>query len=71
MSSILFCRACRRYTMESKCPICSEKTVDPTPPRFSPQDKYGSYRREMKRQIKMKKGLDKDENDRNKSSEEA
>ncbi len=57
--------------MESKCPICSEKTVDPTPPRFSPQDKYGSYRREMKRQIKMKEGLDKDEDDRDKSSEKA
>ena len=49
--------------MKEICPDCSSKTIDPQPPKFSPQDKYGSYRRQMKREIEIKKEeSEKDEN---------
>ncbi len=63
MSTILRCTVCHKYTMKETCPDCSSRTIDPQPPKFSPQDKYGSYRRQMKREIEMKKkGANKDEN---------
>ncbi|MCH2420744.1 MAG: RNA-protein complex protein Nop10 [Candidatus Poseidoniia archaeon] len=31
--------------MSRHCPKCSKDTSNPLPPRFSPQDKYGKYRR--------------------------
>lgn len=43
-----YCKKCSEYTMEEKCPRCGEKTVKPEPPRFSPLDKFGKYRRMMK-----------------------
>ena len=50
MKSVMFkCQACHRYTLEPKCPACGEPTMSPMPARFSPQDKYGEYRRAMKR----------------------
>ncbi|MBW6461960.1 MAG: RNA-protein complex protein Nop10 [DPANN group archaeon] len=56
MSIIRRCTSCNKYTMKEKCPDCSSKTINPEPPKFSPQDKYGRYRRQMKREIEMKKG---------------
>jgi len=53
---ILKCFHCHNYTLEETCPHCKKKTVSPRPPKFSPCDKYGSYRREEKKQeLKEKK----------------
>lgn len=46
---ILRCTECRRYTMKEKCPACKAKAQDPKPPKYSPEDKYGKYRRIAKR----------------------
>ena len=42
------CPVCGRYTFKDFCPICNVKTINPEPPRYSPEDKYGKYRRMMK-----------------------
>ncbi len=41
------CRACDRYTMKPACPTCQGPTRSPHPARFSPQDRYGAYRRRL------------------------
>ncbi|TFG04973.1 MAG: RNA-protein complex protein Nop10 [Promethearchaeota archaeon] len=44
------CVQCGRYSMvEQDCPDCSGKMINPQPPRFSLMDKYGKYRRELKK----------------------
>ena len=45
---ILHCKTCRRYTLSKTCNHCSLHTSNPLPPRFSPQDKYGKYRRMLR-----------------------
>ncbi len=42
-------RKCRNghYSMDEICPVCSEKTFNPEPPKFSLTDKYGEERRKM------------------------
>ncbi|MBN1280453.1 MAG: RNA-protein complex protein Nop10 [Candidatus Thermoplasmatota archaeon] len=50
MSEILYCRKCQRYTLQSICSLCHQKTVTREPARFSPQDHYGKYRRALKKQ---------------------
>ncbi len=35
---------CKIYTLKDQCPYCSAMTVDPTPAKFSPEDKYILYR---------------------------
>jgi H/ACA ribonucleoprotein complex subunit 3 len=42
---ILFCKKCHIYTLEKICPKCNEKTISPKPGKYSPEDKYGKYRR--------------------------
>lgn len=44
------CKKCLVYTLKEVCPRCGEKTSTPHPPKFSPEDKYGKYRRLMKLQ---------------------
>jgi len=39
------CKKCGTYSFKQICPKCNEKTTNPHPPSFSPQDKYGKYRR--------------------------
>jgi H/ACA ribonucleoprotein complex subunit 3 len=39
------CCSCNIYTMKESCPKCGSKTANPHPPSFSPEDKYGKYRR--------------------------
>jgi len=39
------CLSCKIYTFKEFCPRCKEKTVNPEPPKYSPEDKYGKYRR--------------------------
>jgi H/ACA ribonucleoprotein complex subunit 3 len=40
------CPSCEIYTFKEFCPECNGKSVNPNPPPFSPEDKYGKYRRE-------------------------
>ncbi len=44
------CCDCGRYTMKTLCPKCGGKTFMPVPPRFSPEDPYGKYRRMLRKQ---------------------
>jgi len=46
------CPSCQQYTIEKSCPSCNSATIMPQPPKFSLDDKYAKYRREVK-----KKGL--------------
>jgi H/ACA ribonucleoprotein complex subunit 3 len=43
------CPACGIYTMKSECYKCRTETEIPKPARFSPEDKYGHYRRKLKK----------------------
>lgn len=48
-SQILRCQACQIYTLEHICPDCEAETMSPLPPRYSPEDHYGKYRRALLR----------------------
>jgi len=52
MSKIFYCENCKDYTLDEKCHRCNNKSISKNPPRFSPQDYYGKYRRELKKSIK-------------------
>ncbi|PIN76681.1 ribosome biogenesis protein [Candidatus Woesearchaeota archaeon CG10_big_fil_rev_8_21_14_0_10_36_11] len=54
---IYTCSVCKLYTIRDTCPTCGIKTILPKPPKFSPEDKYGNYRRKVKREELCKKGL--------------
>ncbi|HLC51619.1 MAG TPA: nucleolar RNA-binding Nop10p family protein [Candidatus Nanoarchaeia archaeon] len=45
MKHIMKCPSCKKYTLKSECCIT---TVLPRPPKYSPEDKYGEYRRKAK-----------------------
>ncbi len=40
------CTACGRYSLERDCPACGAPTECPLPARYSPEDRYGKYRRQ-------------------------
>jgi len=44
------CREDRTYTLREVCPRCGAATVAPLPARYSPEDRYGKYRRRLKRE---------------------
>lgn len=48
-SNIARCMACGSYSYREKCPKCGAAAASPHPPRFSPEDKYGHYRRRLKK----------------------
>lgn len=54
---ILKCLKCDKYTMHDKCPVCGEKTLSQIPAKYSPEDQYGKYRREAKKEMLKEKGL--------------
>lgn len=54
---ILKCESCGKYTMNDTCPSCGSKSFSPRPPKYSPEDAYGSYRRKAKREQLEKEGL--------------
>ncbi|RLJ03143.1 MAG: RNA-protein complex protein Nop10 [Candidatus Aenigmatarchaeota archaeon] len=54
VKSLRKCKKCNIYTLKETCPKCGSRTFDPKPPKFSPQDRYGRYRREMKRMERYK-----------------
>lgn len=53
MIKLRYCEICKDYTMDENCHRCNKKTIPKAPPRFSPQDHYGKYRRMLK---KLNKG---------------
>ena len=57
MKHILRCPKCGTYTMKEECPICGTKAATPKPAKYSPEDKYASYRREAKKKEFSEKGL--------------
>jgi len=57
VEKLRYCPACQRYTLAEQCPACSAQTIHPKPPKFSLEDKYGAYRREVKKQKLKEKGL--------------
>jgi len=43
------CLQCGRYTIDKgRCPYCGGALKNPHPAKFSPEDKYGKYRRMLK-----------------------
>ncbi len=48
---IRYCMECRRYTMEEKCSLCGGGVPPRHPARYSPEDRYGEYRRRLKREM--------------------
>ncbi len=46
------CRECGAYTLHQRCHICGGETVEVLPPRFSPEDRYGKYRRMLKKEVR-------------------
>jgi H/ACA ribonucleoprotein complex subunit 3 len=53
MSNLYYCKKCKIYTLDNVCGKCKGNTISKNPPKFSPQDHYGKYRRELK---KLQKG---------------
>jgi H/ACA ribonucleoprotein complex subunit 3 len=54
MSYLFYCKNCEKYTLDRNCDNCGENTISRNPPRFSPQDRFGEYRRKLK---KLEKGV--------------
>jgi len=50
---LLKCIKCNEYTLRETCPRCGVKTKNPRPAKFSPEDRYGKYRRMMKKETGM------------------
>lgn len=48
-NAILKCPACASYGLTEDC-RCGAKRLSPKPPKWSPEDKYGAYRRKYKEQ---------------------
>lgn len=44
------CPVCGEYTLENVCSRCGGSTERTGPARYSPEDRYGSYRRALKKQ---------------------
>ncbi|HVO77891.1 MAG TPA: RNA-protein complex protein Nop10 [Methanomassiliicoccales archaeon] len=44
------CPSCHEYTMAEKCPRDGTPTEVPLPPRYSPDDRYGEYRRKLRQE---------------------
>ncbi len=44
-SRMRFCRNCGRYTLDERCGACGSDTICPVPPKYSPEDRLGNYRR--------------------------
>ncbi|NOZ81676.1 MAG: RNA-protein complex protein Nop10 [Candidatus Micrarchaeota archaeon] len=44
------CERCKRYTLREKC-RCGLITVSPHPPKFSPEDRWGEWRRKAKKLV--------------------
>ncbi|MBD3387671.1 MAG: RNA-protein complex protein Nop10 [Candidatus Altiarchaeales archaeon] len=45
------CPECGGYTLKESCGKCNVKSSQVGPARYSPEDPYGCYRRQMKEQM--------------------
>ncbi|MBU0461099.1 MAG: RNA-protein complex protein Nop10 [Nanoarchaeota archaeon] len=57
MRHLLKCKQCHEYTLHDSCPKCGGEAISPIPPKYSPEDPYGSYRRKAKREMLEKEGV--------------
>ncbi len=48
-TAIRKCKSCEKYTLKESCPDCGHPTMMALPPRYSPEDRYGDYRRRLKK----------------------
>ena len=55
-SLILQCEKCSRFTLTEACPACGGRAKNPLPPKYSPEDPYGEYRRKLKRLTRQEAG---------------
>lgn len=55
-SLILQCDKCHRFTLHEACPSCKGRARNPLPPKYSPEDPYGEYRRKLKRLTRAEAG---------------
>ena len=55
-NNILKCSGCGDYTMSENCK-CGGKAVTIIPAKYSPEDKYGRFRRDVKKEELKKEGL--------------
>ncbi|MBI2543186.1 MAG: nucleolar RNA-binding Nop10p family protein [Candidatus Aenigmarchaeota archaeon] len=39
------CESCETYTFKQSCAKCNRETINPNPPKYSPEDRYGKWRR--------------------------
>jgi H/ACA ribonucleoprotein complex subunit 3 len=44
------CERCGVYTLKDRCPSCNGHVTNPVPSKFSIQDRFGKYRRMMKKE---------------------
>ena len=44
------------YTLQATCPTCGKATAQSGPAKYSPEDRYGSYRRKLKLMESAKHG---------------
>lgn len=56
MVEILQCSSCKTFTMNVHC-SCGGSAITIIPVKYSPQDKYGGYRRQAKEAEWRKQGL--------------
>lgn len=56
MKPLLRCTKCNKYTLNKTC-SCGGEALSMKPPKYSPEDKYGKYRREVKKKDLEEKGL--------------
>lgn len=45
------CMECGAYSLSEVCPKCGGRATSPHPSRFSPEDRYGKYRRRLKKLV--------------------
>ncbi|MEF8879575.1 MAG: nucleolar RNA-binding Nop10p family protein [Candidatus Thermoplasmatota archaeon] len=58
MVELFYCSNCEKYTLNKVCKKCERQTIKKKPPRYSPQDQYGEYRRKLKKLEKDKKKIE-------------
>ncbi len=46
------CSSCREYSLKETCPKCGGTTLMTMPAKYSPEDRYGEYRRRLKNELK-------------------
>ncbi|WP_081579761.1 RNA-protein complex protein Nop10 [Methanomassiliicoccus luminyensis] len=49
-TSLRKCPKCVEYTLLDQCGRCGCTTDMPIPPRYSPEDRYGEYRRRLRKE---------------------